>query len=62
MVSLLGAGVATYSLKSFGIHSVDGMVIGIFFGLSLGMFIDLIRLRIRVAKALALVAKKENDI
>lgn len=61
IASLVGAGIATYAIKSFGIHSVGGMVVGIFFGLSVGTFIDLVRLQIRVAKALALVVQKSNE-
>lgn len=61
MASLVGAGVAAYAARSFGMQSDGTMMIGIFVGFVLGALIDLIRLRIRVAKALALVMKNKND-
>lgn len=61
VASLVSAAIASYFIRSIGIDSVGGMIGGVLFGFSIGTFIDSVRLRIRVAKALALISNRENE-
>jgi hypothetical protein len=60
VISMVGAGIVTYYMRSVGLSSTGALIVGIFCGGGIGMFIDLMRLRSRMLKALALIVQAEN--
>jgi hypothetical protein len=57
VISMVGAAIVTYYMRSIGLSSTGGLIVGIFCGSGIGMFIDWMRLRSRMLKALALVVQ-----
>jgi hypothetical protein len=59
--TVIGAGIVTFYMRSLGFSQTAAFVVGILCGGSTGMVIDLVRIRLRMGKALELLQPIQHD-